>query len=195
MMESMMTNFRPTRAEATDVANAVVEGADALMLSGETSVGKYPVESIISMQKVINSTEGKGFEVGYENEPDPNHPFYLSEAVCFNACKMADLTEAKGIVVFTYSGGAAFQIAKNRPKANIYAFSPDRKVINQLSLLWGVHAFFLETKAAINEVIEHSTLTLKKLGFVRTGDVLVYVAGLPMGERGPINTTKIETIA
>jgi pyruvate kinase len=195
MMESMMTNFRPSRAEATDVANAVVEGADAMMLSGETSVGNYPIESIISMQQVICATEGKGFELNHDNEPDPEDEFYLSNAVCFNAGKMADLLNAKGIVIFSFGGGSVFQIAKNRPKARIYAFSPDKKVVNQLSLIWGVESFYLGTEAAINDAIPHTTELLKKKGHVKSGDILVYIAGLPMYERGPIDTMKIEIVA
>jgi pyruvate kinase len=195
MMESMMTNFRPTRAEATDVANAVVEGADALMLSGETSVGQYPVEAIISMQQVISATEGKGFELPHENQPNPKDEFYLFHAVCYNVCKMAELTNAKGIVVFSYNGGTVFEIAKNRPKACIYAFSPNSKVLNQLSLLWGVNSFYLDTDAAINDAIAHTSEILKDEGYVMPGDVLVYAAGLPMHERGPIDTMKIEIVS
>ena len=194
MMESMMNNFRPSRAEATDVANAVVEGADALMLSGETSVGKYPIETIIAMQEVINATEGKGFELNHDQQPDPDDEFYLSSSVCYNVCKMADLTNAKGIVIFSYTGGAVFEIAKNRPKASIYAFSPNREVINQLSLVWGVSPYLLKSEAAINDAITHTTEILKKGGHVKTGDVLVFAAGLPMDERGPINTMKIEIV-
>jgi pyruvate kinase len=194
MMESMITNFRPTRAEATDVANAVVEGADALMLSGETSVGKYPVGVIKCMQQVIHATEGSGFEIVPDNAPDPRLPTYLPDAVCYNACKMADLTNAKGIVIFTYEGGSAFKISSNRPKANIYAFTPFDWVKTQLSLLRGVQSFHLSTETHINDAIAHATELLINKGIIEHGDVIVFVGGIPMKVRGPINNMKIAIV-
>jgi pyruvate kinase len=194
MMESMITNFRPSRAEATDVANAVVEGADALMLSGETSVGKYPVEVIKSMQQVIHATEGSGFENLHDNAPDPRLPSYLPDAVCYNACKMADLTNAKGIVIFTFEGGSVFKIASNRPKANIYAFTPFDWVMTQLSLVRGVQSFYLSTETHINDAIAHATELLISKGIIMPGDVIVFVGGIPMKVRGPINNMKIARV-
>lgn len=194
MMESMITNFRPTRAEATDVANAVVEGADALMLSGETSVGKYPIEVIRSMQEVIFATEGSGFENLHDNAPDPRLPTYLPDAVCYNACKMADLTKAKGIVIFTYEGGSALKIAANRPKANIYAFTPFEWVMTQLSLIRGVQGFLLAKETHINDAIAHATEALIQKGIIEHGDVIVFVGGIPMKVRGPINNMKIAIV-
>jgi pyruvate kinase len=194
MMESMITNFRPSRAEATDVANAVIEGADALMLSGETSVGKYPVEVIKAMQEVIFATEGSEFAVLHHNQPDPHLPTYLPDAVCYNACQMANLTGAKGIVVFTYGGGSAYKVASHRPMANIYAFTPFEHVMSQLSLLHGTRAFFLKQETMINDAIAHATDILKSEGIVKPGDVLVFVGGIPMRIRGPINNMKIARV-
>lgn len=194
MMESMITNFRPTRAEATDVSNAVVEGADALMLSGETSVGKYPVEVIRSMQQVIFSTENSGFPRKYDNKPDPDLPSYLPDTICYNACKMADSTRAKGIIVFTYGGASAYKLTSHRPDAKIYAFTPFQHVMTQLSLLRGVHAFYLKPESSINDAIAHSTEILKQEGYVTPGDVLVYVGGIPMKVKGPINNMKIAIV-
>jgi pyruvate kinase len=194
MMESMITNFRPSRAEATDVANAVIEGADALMLSGETSVGKYPVEVIKCMQEVIFATEGSEFAISHHNQPDPQLPTYLPDAVCYNACQMANLTGAKGIVVLTYGGGSAYKIASHRPMANIYAFTPFDNVMTQLSLLHGTRAFFLQQETMINDAIAHSVEILKSKGIVKPGDVLVFVGGIPMRFRGPINNMKIARV-
>jgi len=194
MMESMIDNFRPTRAEATDVANAVIEGADTLMLSGETSVGKYPIGVIKSMQQVINATENQGFEMNHDHKPDSEMNAYLPNAICYNACKMADLTGAKGIVVFTYGGGSAYQLASNRPKANIYAFTPGKKIMSQLSLVRGVQSFYLEPEVTINESIKLASDILKKEGLVKSGDVMVFVGGIPMVERGPVNMVKIVAI-
>ncbi len=194
MMESMISNFRPTRAEATDVANAVIEGADALMLSGETSVGEYPAEVIRSMQQVISATEDTEFLRKYDNKPDAGLPGYLPDSVCYNACKMADLTHAKGIIVFTYGGGSAYKLASHRPQARIYAFTPFEYVMSQLSLSRSVQGFYLEPESSINDAIAHSTEILKKEGFVTEGDVLVYVGGIPMRSKGPINTMKIAMV-
>ena len=194
MMESMITNFRPTRAEATDVANAVIEGADALMLSGETSVGKYPIEVIKSMQQVIFAIEASGYIRIHDNQPDPHLPSYLPDAVCYNACQMANLTNAKAIVVFTYGGGSVFKIASHRPKANIYAFTPFDFVMSQLSLLRGTQSFYLEPESSINDAISHSVDILKSKGIVKTDDVLVFVGGIPMRTKGPINTMKIARV-
>ncbi len=194
MMESMITNFRPTRAEATDVANAVIESADALMLSGETSVGKYPVGVIQSMQKVIKATEGNEFIRKYDNKPDHSLPTFLPDSVCYNACKMSDTTQAKGIVIFTYGGASAYKLASHRPSARIYAFTPFKHVMTQLSLLQGVECFYLEPESSINDAIAHSTEILKKEGYVLPGDVLVYVGGIPMRIKGPINNMKIAMV-
>ncbi len=194
MMESMITNFRPTRAEATDVANAVIEGADALMLSGETSVGKYPVEVIKSMRQVIRSTENQGFEIDHDHHPDPQDEAYLPNSVCYNACKMADLTGAKGVVIFTYAGASVFQVASHRPKCKIFAFTPGKKVMNQISLLRGVQSFYLEPNAMINDSIKQASDILKKEGYVKPGDVMVYVGGIPMDTKGPVNMMKIDKV-
>jgi pyruvate kinase len=194
MMESMITNFRPTRAEATDVSNAVAEGADALMLSGETSVGNYPIEVIRSMQKVIISTENSAFPRKYDNKPDPGLPSYLPDSICYNACKMADLTNAKGIIIFTYGGASAYKLTSHRPDSKIFAFTPFHHVMSQLSLLRGVHAFYLKPESSINDAIAHSTEILKKEGYVEQGDVLVYVGGIPMKIKGPINNMKIAMV-
>jgi pyruvate kinase len=194
MMESMIINFRPTRAEATDIANAVIEGADTLMLSGETSVGKYPIEVIKSMQQVICATENKGFETSHEHKPDSGMPSYLPNALCYNACKMADLTGAKGIVVFTHGGGSAYRIASNRPKANIFAFTPGKHIMTQLSLIRGVQSYYLQPESTINESIKLATDILKKNGHIKTRDVIVFVGGIPMSEKGPVNMMKIVEI-
>jgi pyruvate kinase len=190
----MMTNFRPTRAEASDVANAVYEGADALMLSGETSVGNYPVEVIRSMQQVINATEGNEFSLVHEHTSTAGETSYLSDVVCYNACKMADLTLAKGIVIFTFSGKTVYKIAGYRPKCSIYAFTPQAWVKSQLSLVWGAQCFDLEGDVMINDAIAQATATLKAKALIKSGDVIVFVGGIPMKTKAPINMMKIAQI-
>lgn len=194
MMESMITNFMPTRAEATDVSNAVLDGADAVMLSGETSVGHYPVGVIVNMQKVITATESSGFYLNHDYEPDKKSPTYISDSICFNACKMANLTESVGIVVFTFSGGTAIKIASHRPESKIFAFTVDDGVRKQLSLVRGVHGFQIGENVSINEAIRQATEILKKMGMVMEGDKLVFVGGIPMKSREAVNMLKISTV-
>ena len=194
MMEGMINNLMPTRAEATDVSNAVLDGADAVMLSGETSVGKYPVEVIRNMQKVISSTESSGFYLKHDHIPDEKSPTYLPDSVCYNACQMADMINAVGIVVFTFSGGTVFNIASHRPDAMIFAFTVDDLIMNQLSLVRGVDGFPVDKKIDINEAISQAIEILKKHRLVKKGDRLVYVGGIPMKKREPVNTINITTV-
>lgn len=194
MMESMITNFMPTRAEATDVSNAVLDGADAVMLSGETSVGKYPIEVIVNMQKVITATESSGFYLSHDYTPEKSSPTYISDSICFNACKMANLSEAVGIVVFTFSGGTALKIASHRPDAKIYAFTVDDHVMKQLSLVRGVNSFQMNKNVNINDAIDQTTEILRKKGLVNKGDKLVFVGGIPMHKREPVNMIKISVV-
>ncbi len=191
MMEGMITNFLPTRAEATDVSNAVLDGADAVMLSGETSVGKYPVEVIRNMQKVISSTESSSFYLSHDHTPQKGSEFYIPESVSYHACKIAEKIEAAGIVVFTYGGGTAIKIASYRPNARIFAFTSDDLVKKQLSLVRGVEGFEIDKKIDIHDAINHSMESLKKARFIKPGDKLVYVAGIPMIRREAVNTISI----
>ena len=131
MMESMITNFRPTRAEANDVGNAVLDGADALMLSGETSIGKYPVEVVRSMQKIIDATE-TGYTYFRTNPPREFSRTFLADSICFAACNMAEQAHAQAIITFTHSGYTAFRIASHRPAAAIIAFTDNERIIRKL---------------------------------------------------------------
>lgn len=194
MMEGMITNLMPTRAEATDVSNAVLDGADAVMLSGETSVGKYPVQVIRNMQKVINAAESSRFYLKHDHLPVDDNPFYLPDTVCYAACKMADNINAAGIVVFSYFGGTAMNIASHRPNAKVFAFTVDDMVMKQLSLVRGIDSFPVDRKIDINEAISQAIEILKKHGLVKTGDRLVYVGGIPMEKREPVNTMNITTV-
>lgn len=194
MMESMIGNFRPTRAEATDVANAVLERADALMLSGETSVGRYPVEAVMSMQQVISATEGQELELGYDNPPDPESPDFLTDALCYKACEVAKLIGAAGIVVFTNSGDSVCEVAKYRPGSEIFAFSPNADTLIRLSLLWGVKAFLIGPEVTVAGAVGRTLETLKREGCVQSGDLLLYVAGIPLFERGRLDLMKITAV-
>jgi pyruvate kinase len=193
MMESMITNFRPTRAEANDVANAVLDGADALMLSGETSVGHDPVEVVRSMQRIIDWTE-KGYNY-YRNNPAREFSrSFLSDSICYSACKMAERTRAKAIVTFTHSGYTAYQIASHRPDARIYAFTNNKRIISKLSLVWGVRAFQADVSKDIDKNIAHTIQSLKDMDLIYEDDVLVHVGSTPVLERGRTNMLKLSYV-
>jgi pyruvate kinase len=194
MMESMIENNRPTRAEATDVVNAVMDGADAVMVSGETSVGKHPVEVIRTMQKLIAKAE---MEEGVYNRRwgvDPHSPTFYSDAICYSACKMAKGVHAKAIVSMTRSGYTAFQLSRHRPPVNIFIFTDNYQLLNTLSLVWGVRTYFYDKMVGTNETILEVIEILKKEGHVATGDVVVNTASMPLQSRGRTNMLKITIV-
>ncbi len=195
MLESMIDSFRPTRAEANDVANAVFDGADTLMLSGETSVGKYPVDAISAMQRVIDFAEGQEFVLKHEHIPDCKSVSYLPDSICYNASKMADLSGAKAIITFTHSGTTAFKISSHRPKADIFAFTLNKSLVKTLSIVWGVRAFYLEYRTQINDIIDCTLKILKDNGYLKPGDVVIHVGSIPVNKRGKTNMMKISYVA
>ncbi|MCB8999568.1 MAG: pyruvate kinase [Bacteroidales bacterium] len=194
MMESMITNFRPTRAEATDVANAVLDGADTLMLSGETSTGKFPVGVINSMQKIIDWTEDNGFKYFRNHPPKEFTRTFLPDSICYNACAMAEQTQARAIITFTHSGYTAFRISSYRPKAGIFAFTMNKSLLPVLSLVWGVRAFESEQHQTMEAYINASLQFLLKKNLIKHGDVVVSVGSMPVLERGKTNMLKLNYI-
>jgi pyruvate kinase len=191
MMESMITNFRPTRAEATDVANAVLDGADTLMLSGETSVGRYPDGVIKSMQKIIDWTEAHGFKFFRDHPPKDFSRTFLPDSICYNACQMAKQTKAKAIVTFTHSGYTAFRISSYRPASDIFAFTMNKSLLPMLSLVWGVRAYYTKNQKNIEEYINHSIDFLLEKQLIHEGDVVVHVGSVPLLKRGKTNMLKL----
>jgi len=189
MLESMMVNVQPTRAEANDVANAVFDSADTVMLSGETSVGRYPVESIRAMQKIIDSSEGTDFVHTHQHLPQPGTKNFISDSLCFNACKLADQSGAKAIVSFTEKPEIAFQISSYRPHAPIYIFTPNKKTLQQLAIVWGVRPFLIEAEQAADD--QHSINFLKNKGFLKNGDIIVFLNNLPSDKNHEINSIKL----
>jgi pyruvate kinase len=197
MMESMITNFRPTRAEANDVANAVLDGADALMLSAETSIGIYPVETIKSMQRIIDYTEKHTNRINpFEKQhiPFESSPTFLADSICYNASKLADQVGAKAIILFTHSGYTAIKISSYRPKANIYAFTNNKKLLQQLSLVWGIKLFYLNTYNQLDTAISKSTKILTGQELLKTGDCVIHVGSTPLSEHGNTNVLKVSRI-
>jgi len=194
MMESMITNFNATRAEVNDVANSVMDGADAVMLSGETSVGKFPVRVIQTVQKILSRVEE--FEGIYhkEHKLGSQKSRMLTDAICKNGVQIAEQTEAQAIVAMTHSGYTAFRISSFRPKANIYIFTGNESLLNTLSLVWGVRGFFFNKMVSTDHTIAEIQTLLKRDGCVNSGDLMVNIASIPMHEFGKSNMLKISFV-
>jgi len=196
MLESMTHHSRPTRAETTDVANAVIDGTDALMLSAETSAGRYPIESLKVMDRIITYTEEKLWkskkthEILYSGTMIYDFP----EAIARCASDAAYEVNARLIVVFTRSGSTARLISKFRPHAPIIAFSPDEKVVRQLSLYWGVRPHFVKPLKSTDELIKEVDCLLVQLGYAKKGNRVIIVASLPPSTSGKTNFMKIHII-
>jgi len=194
MMESMITNFRPTRAEANDVANAVLDGADALMLSGETSVGKYPVETISSMQSIITYTEKHGNFFNKQYTPKEETSTFLADSICSTASLLSHQIKAKAIIVFTHSGYTAIRISSHRPKAKIYAFTSKKKLLNKISMVWGIQPFYLSTYDNLDTAIQDSIEMLKVKKLLKKGDCVIHVGSTPLNLHGMTNMMKVSKI-
>ncbi len=195
MMESMITSYAPTRAEVNDVANAVMDGADAVMLSGETSVGKYPVKVIENMQSIIDAVERKSQIFFKEHQPTTRNQTYISDSICYNACVMARQVDATAIVTMTNSGYTGFKLASHRPKANIFIFTDNRSLLNTMSLVWGVRGFYYNKYESTDATIQDIKEFLKIHGLVNVDDLVINIASMPMQERGRANMIKLSFIA
>lgn len=194
MMESMINNSSPTRAEVNDVANSVLDGADAVMLSGETSVGKYPVKVVEYMRNVVTSIEEKGFRYNRDQLPDVLSESYLSDAVCYNACVMASQVGAKAIIGMTRSGYTAFKVSSQRPRSDIFIFTDRPSLLAQLSLVWGVRGFFYESNAGANQTINELQDMLRLKGHLSQDDIVINLASMPFYEGGRTNMIKINKV-
>ena len=194
MMESMISSYRPTRAETNDVANAVFDGADALMLSAETSVGAYPVKVIEAMTKIISIAESE--EVIYNRHVPPikDSRSFISDSVCFNSCVMAQQSGAKGIIAMTHSGYTAFKISSQRPNCHIFIFTDNLEILSTLNLVWGVRTFYYNKYESTDNTIRDIKLFLKQKGYVEEGDMVINVFSTPLDERGMANTIKLNYI-
>jgi len=195
MMESMITHFMPTRAEANDVANAVLDGADALMLSGETSVGQHPVQVIDYMSRIIETVEQGSEGIYYRERPESNGSDQpLSDSLCYMAGRAAKYVQAQGIVGLTRSGYTAYQVASYRPLCSVFIFTPDPRLLTRISLLWGVRAFFYDKQSDTNQTIDEVIAFLKSNKCVRKGDVLVNTGAMPVGSDSRANFLKISRV-
>ena len=194
MMESMITNITPSRAEVNDVANAVLDGADAVMLSGETSVGKFPVEVIQTMTNIV--TEMERFDGIYHKDqlPDKSQTRFISDSICFNACRLAQRVGADAIITMSYSGYTAYKIASQRPNAPIYVFTSNKQIITQLSLVWGVRAFYYDKKVSTDHTIADIKYLLTKNDLLKEGDLVINIASIPIEENGKSNMLKLSYV-
>ena len=191
MMETMISSLTPTRAEVNDVANSVMDGADAVMLSGETSIGKYPVQVIQTMTKIIQSVEDSPLIVVPERPPHVKTNRYITKSVCYHAAHMANEIDAKAICTLTNSGYTAFQISAWRPNAHILAFSSNKNIISRLSLLWGVKAFYYDKYVSTDETVDDINKIASDRGFVEKGDYLINLAAMPIVKKGMVNTLRV----
>lgn len=195
MMESMIENPRPTRAETNDVANAVMDGADALMLSAETAAGKYPIEVIRSMVRTINSVEKTG-KIFYKfRDIDRNSPNYFTDSLILTACKLAKDVNAKAIVGMTQLGYSAYKAASHRPNANIFAFTSNDSILNAMNLVWATKAYHYDKASSTDETISDVENILKRDGHVKTGDYFIILASMPIQERGRSNMIKVHVVS
>ena len=194
MMESMITSPSPTRAEITDVANAVLDGTDAVMLSGETSVGAHPVKVVEAMNKIIFETE-KSYEIhGKRPKASEDSPTYLSDKICLTASKLAEEIDAKGLIGITVSGYTAFKMSSYRPSCPIFIFSPKEEMLATLNLLWGVKCFHYDKFSTTDETVKDLAQILKEKKKVKEGDIVVNTAAMPLHKRFRTNMLKISVV-
>ena len=196
MMESMIDRVKPNRSESTDVANAVLEGADAVMLSGETATGMHPALVVETMRKIIIEAEKSEYRYNRDEDikPLPHSPTFISDAVCLTACKLSQNTNADALIGMTQTGYTAFMLSCFRPKSTLYIFTKERTLVNQLSLSWGIRAFFYDEEVSLDEIIADQIKILKERGFIREGEVVVNTGSTPIELHLPTNTIKVTVV-
>lgn len=191
MMETMISSLTPTRAEVNDVANSVMDGADAVMLSGETSIGKYPVQVVETMANIIRNVEDSPLINVPQEPPFIRTKRYITKSICYHAALTANEIEAKAICTLTNSGYTAFQISAWRPDAHILIFSHNKRIINRLNLLWGVTAYHYEKYISTDKTIEDVNRIALEKGYVNKGDYIINLSAMPIIEKGMVNTLRI----
>ncbi len=196
MLESMTDSPTATRAEVNDVANSVIDGADALMLSGETSTGKHPIKAVVAMRKIIRDIEGSEHSISKNTaNTEPHHDSrVLTNAICLNATNIARQTKSKAIITITYSGFNTIKVSSFRPQAFIYTFTNNHNILNTLSLVWGVQGFYYEGASTTSQTIRETKEILKQQKLLRKGDLVVNIASMPAREKGKTNMMKISKI-
>ena len=194
MMDSMIEHPNPTRAEITDVANAVIDGADAVMLSGETSTGKYPVKVIQVMEKILTNIEHANIIYDKDLKAERTSGSFISDAICYNAARMSSELNARAIIGMTFSGYTAFMLSSYRPKADIFVFTENRDLLNTLSMCWGVRAFYYDKFVGTDTSIRDVIRILKENNVLHTGDLAVNIGSMPLSNRGRANMVKVTLV-
>ena len=194
MMESMIEGLTPSRAEVNDVANSVMDGADAVMLSGETSIGQYPVEVIQTMRKIVVHVENSPLIHKHSQAPQNKNDRFITKSTCYHAALMATEIEAKAICTLTNSGYTAYQISAWRPDSSILVFTSNRRILTQLNLLWGVKCHYYDRFVSTDETVVDVNLIAKEKGYVKTGDSLVNLLAMPVANKGMVNTLRVSVI-
>ena len=194
MLESMIYNARPTRAETSDVANAVIDGSDAVMLSGETAVGKYPVRAAETMKRIIDGVEceiGKGRSIIDQVLEDRN----IEDAVTAAACRAAETLKAKAIVAYTQSGLTAMRLSKHRPRTRILAITPSESIRRRLAIYWGVRSLRIEEVLDTESMVDTAKKIARNNGYAKPGDIIVITSGTPIGVSGTTNLMNVQRIS
>jgi pyruvate kinase len=197
MMESMIDRVKPNRSEITDVANAVLEGADAVMLSGETATGQHPtlvVETMCNIIKEVESSTYYKYDREEDLKPQPHSPSFLSDAICYNACEISKDVQANALIGMTQSGYTGFMLSSFRPKAPLYIFTKEHTLVNQLSLSWGVRAIYYAEEESVDEIIKDQIDILKERGFLKAGDIVVNTGSTPVHLHLPTNLIKVSVV-
>ena len=194
MMEGMIKSLTATRAEVNDVANSVMDGADAVMLSGETSVGKYPIKVVAAMSSILKTVEDSPLIKVPHSPPSVRNKRYITKSICYHAANMANEIDATAICTLTNSGYTAFQISAWRPNANILVFTSNELILTQLNLLWGVKAFYYDKFESTDKTVEQVNNMALKNNFVEKGDMLINLAAMPVKKKGMVNTLRISMI-
>ena len=194
MMETMIDSLTPTRAEVNDVANSVMDGADAVMLSGETSVGQYPVQVIETMSNILKSVEESVLIQVPQSPPTIRTNRFVTKSICYHAAHIANDIQAHAISTLTNSGYTAFQISAWRPSAHVLVFTSNKKILTQLNLLWGVKAFYYDNLVSTDKTVEEVNQIAFEKGFVESGDMIVNLAAMPIQEKGMVNTLRVSVI-
>ena len=194
MMETMIESLTPTRAEVNDVANSVMDGADAVMLSGETSVGKYPVEVINTMADILISVENSELINVPQSPPKIRTKRFITKSICYHAAHLANDISAKAISTLTNSGYTAFQISAWRPQSHVLVFTSNKRILNQLGLLWGVKTFFYNNLNSTDKTVEEINDIALEKGYVEEDDFVINLTAMPIKSKGMVNTLRVSTI-
>lgn len=194
MMETMITNSVPTRAEVNDVANSIMDGADAVMLSGETSVGKHPVRVIKKMTEIIMSVENSPLIQVPLRPPHIRTNRFITKSICYHAALTANEVDAAAICTLTNSGYTAFQISAWRPRTHVLAFTTDKRILGKLNLLWGVKAYYYDENMSTDDTVKDINKLVLEKGFVKSGDLVLNLTAMPVEDHGMVNTLRISEI-